>query len=386
MMTGGLENTIRVIHRDGRVLEFTPSFESIPYSGDERTKLLMEKPIIDNLTHMLPFGEYIVLSYEGYARSVQIIDKTLKVVKSWEDKVAYGDKKDPACIDKKGVFTGLGEKGEIFQYDQNGKVIKRLAIHGIFNESRIVKYDYISKEEEEILIAIGRLKERKKDLADSSNIATKHLAARDKLLPPPVFVKGDDIPQSIKAMEARENGNIIILDGAMTDEELEKVKKGEMEYRYQKLYELNPETTEIKVLQIPGFKILRENTDLKKEKGDEIKDDDIWQDEIIIDIRCKNDILCILTRYRALTVELKPKLRVIGEHHFRDGDEPNNNSAWDVTYTKPVKFLIVNLEERRIEEYQPVPEKIGTPLDRGFADERNEKNTRKTGASTMPLT
>ena len=39
-----------------------------------------------------------------------------------------------------------------------------------------------------------------------------------------------------------------------------------------------------------------------------------------------------------------------------------------------MKFLFVNLEERRIDEYQPLPEKIGAPLDRGFAvDEKKEK-------------
>mgnify|MGYP001627530492 FL=1 len=39
-----------------------------------------------------------------------------------------------------------------------------------------------------------------------------------------------------------------------------------------------------------------------------------------------------------------------------------------------MKFLFVNLEERRIDEYQPLLEKIGAPLDRGFAvDEKKEK-------------
>jgi len=373
MLPSTIENTIRVKKINGKVLKFTPAFKRIPYGGDERTKLLMEKPILDNLTHMLPFGEYIVLSYEGYShRSVQIIDKNLKVVKSWEDKLTRGDENNPACIDKKGIFTGFGEKGEILQYDQNGKVIKRFAIRGIFNESRIIKPYPISEETRKILTE-RRLKEEEDNKKFYADLETKKLQARDKLLPSPIFIKGERFPQFIKAMESRDNGNIIILDGEMTDEERGKVKKGEMEYRYQILYELNPETAEIKVLQIPGFKLLRENAQLKKEKGDEIKDDPIWDDEEIVDIRCKNDILCILTSYRALTVEFEPELRVTGEYHFHFDDEKNNDVAWDVTYTKPVKFLIVNLRKHRIDEYQPVPEKVGTPLDRGFAEEKKKE-------------
>ncbi len=336
------------------------------------------------LSNVKSFGNELVFLHNDLVRSVQFVDKNMKVLKTcnhFSNDVAYSwwppassHFRVPFCVDKKRNITSIGgERGELLKWDQDGKILKRLVVKGIFNESRIEKPGEPDELTKALLASDNPNKRAEgehmlsflKYSADNANVC---IAARDKLLPSPIFIKGDQFPQSIKAMESRDNGNIIILDGEMTDEELEKVKKGEMEYRYQKLYELNPETAEIKLLQIPGFKLLREDIQLKEEKGDKIS-----QDEIIIDIRCKNDILCILTRYRALTVEFEPELRVTGEYHFRFDDEKYNNIPWDVTCTKPVKFLVVNLEERRIDEYQPLPEKVGTPLDTGVAEEKRRE-------------
>ena len=336
------------------------------------------------LSNVKSFGNELVFLHNDLVRSVQFVDKNMKVLKTcnhFSNDVAYSwwppassHFRVPFCVDKKRNITSIGgERGELLKWDQDGKILKRLVVKGIFNESRIEKPGEPDELTKALLASDNPNKRAEgehmlsflKYSADNANVC---IAARDKLLPSPIFIKGDQFPQSIKAMESRDNGNIIILDGEMTDKEREKVKKGEMEYRYQKLYELNPETAEIKLLQIPGFKLLREDIQLKEEKGDKIS-----QDEIIIDIRCKNDILCILTRYRALTVEFEPELRVTGEYHFRFDDEKYNNIPWDVTCTKPVKFLVVNLEERRIDEYQPLPEKVGTPLDTGVAEEKRRE-------------
>jgi len=381
---------LRVQLSTGKIITYVPEYlndyryyDIEKSSGTEkRKKILKKEPLFIDVVNMKSYQENIVIVNSFYGSCmIQFVNKDFRVISSWEDNLPLpdsswtypkGEKVEPVALLREFNIAIAGEPGEILFFDKNGNVSKRLVVRNLFNITRVVDFNKIPKEPYRTYTLEGISYDYHQIKLDAK-LATARLAARDKLLPSPIFIKGERFPQFIKAMESRDNGNIIILDGEMTDEERGKVKKGEMEYRYQILYELNPETAEIKVLQIPGFKLLRENAQLKKEKGDEIKDDPIWDDEEIVDIRCKNDILCILTSYRALTVEFEPELRVTGEYHFHFDDEKNNDVAWDVTYTKPVKFLIVNLRKHRIDEYQPVPEKVGTPLDRGFAEEKKKE-------------
>jgi len=375
------EPLLRVQLSNGKIKTYRPKYlgDFYFYEHDDkgekkRENIFKKEPLFLDIINVKSYqnGIVIINFFRGDSM-VQFINEKFEVTSSWKEdlpspgsswRYPKGVKTEPFTVVGEDTIVMTGESGELLFFNKDGKVFLRLVVKRLFNIERKVKPREPTEDEKKYV----NLEFFKSVAEFDARTAAKYLAERDKILPAPIFIKGDEFPQSIKAMESRDNGNIIILDGEMTDEELEKVKKGEMEYRYQKLYELNPETAEIKLLQIPGFKLLREDIQLKEEKGDKIS-----QDEIIIDIRCKNDILCILTRYRALTVEFEPELRVTGEYHFRFDDEKYNNKPWDVTYTKPVKFLVVNLEERRIDEYQPLPEKVGTPLDTGVAEEKRRE-------------